>query len=166
MNSNNNSTDNTDLVSYKPTDDHSEHWKDLKTFEYESTTAILKNYAKEFNENSSIGWRFKLNVENDRAEASNPFRSVRLTFVVKYGDDYEYYRDILNLSQNIETFFPITIENYLYSEENPETHSQKQIKKIMNCYSIEELKKALDAIIYSDHLKNLIINVATYYSYL
>ena len=144
----------TDLVSYSDEDDYSNFWKDLKPIKYESPIEILRNHANNFNTNSSLGPKYHLNIEIDNGNASEWFRSVKLFFTVSSGNKIYYYRDVLKLTQNIETLFPITIENYLENSEETD------------CYSIEELKKELNGILYSDHFKTIITNIVTYYTYL
>ena len=116
----------TDLVSYSDEDDYSNFWKDLKPIKYESPIEILRNHANNFNTNSSLGPKYHLNIEIDNGNASEWFRSVKLFFTVSSGNKIYYYRDVLKLTQNIETLFPITIENYL--ENSEET----------NCYIYEQ----------------------------
>lgn len=144
----------TDLVSYSDEDDYSNFWKDLKPIKYESPKEILKKYVDNFNTNSHLNAKYRLNIEANNGKVTDSFRSVKLFFTVSCANTVYYYRDILRLIQNIETLFPITIENYL--ENSEET----------NCYSIEELKKELNRILYSEQLKTIITNIVTYYTYL
>ena len=147
----------TDLVSYSDEDDYSNFWKDLKPIKYESPIEILRNHANNFNTNSSLSSKYHLNIEINNVNATESFRSVKLFFTVSSGDTIYYYRDVLRLTQNIETLFPITIENYL-------ENSKKDAE--IDCYSIEELKTELNRILYSDHFKTIITNIVTYYTYL
>lgn len=147
----------TDLVSYSDEDDYSNFWKDLKPIKYESPIEILRKHANNFNVNSSLSSKYHLNVEINNVNASESFRSVKLIFTVSSGDTIYYYRNVLKLIQNIETLFPITIENYL-------ENSKKDAE--IDCYSIEELKTELNRILYSDHFKTIITNIVTYYTYL
>ena len=110
-----NSSNTTDLVSYSDEDDYSNFWKDLKPIKYESPIEILKKYVDNFNTNSPLSAKYRL---------------------------------------NIEILFPITIENYLVNSEET------------NCYSIEELKKELNRVLYSERFKTIITNIVTYYTYL
>ena len=151
-----NSSNTTDLVSYSDEDDYSNFWKDLKPIKYESPIEILRNHANNFNTNSSLGSKYHLNIEIDNGNASECFRSVKLFFIVSSGNTIYYYRDVLKLTQNIETLFPITIKNYLEKSKDVE----------IDCYSIEELKKELNGILYSEHFKTIITNIVTYYTYL
>lgn len=147
----------TDLVSYSDEDDYSNFWKDLKPIKYESPIEILRKHADNFNVNSSLSSKYHLNVEINNVNTSESFRSVKLFFTVSSGDTIYYYRNVLKLIQNIETLFPITIENYL-------ENSKKDAE--IDCYSIEELKTELNRILYSDHFKTIITNILTYYTYL
>ena len=149
-----NSSNTTDLVSYSDEDDYSNFWKDLKPIKYESPIEILRNHANNFNTNSSLSSKFHFNIEINNGNASESIRSVKLFFTVSSGNTLLYHRDVLKLIQNIEILFPITIENYLVNSEET------------NCYSIEEFKKELNRILYSEHLKTIITNVVTYYTYL
>ena len=148
------SNSTTDLVSYSDEDDYSNFWKDLKPIKYESPIEILRKHVNNFNTNSSLSSKYHLNIEINNGNASESYRSVKLFFTVSSGTTIYYYRDVLKLTQNIETLFPITIENYL--EKLEET----------NCYSIEELKTELNRILYSEHFKTIITNIVTYYTYL
>ena len=149
-----NSNNTTDLVSYSDEDDYSNFWKDLKPIKYESPIEILRNYANNFNTNSSLGPKYHLNIEINNGNVSESFRSVKLIFTVSSANTIDYYRDVLKLIQNVETLFPITIENYLVNSEET------------NCYSIEELKKELNRVLYSERFKTIITNIVTYYTYL
>ena len=75
---------------------------------------------------------------------------------VFYEAQFFLLQKVLKLIQNIETLFPITIENYLEKSKDVE----------IDCYSIEELKTELNRILYSDHFKTIITNIVTYYTYL
>lgn len=153
----NSNSNTTDLVSYSDEDDYSNFWKDLKPIKYESPIEILRKHANNFNVNSSLSSKYHLNVEINNVNATESFRSVKLFFTVSSGDTIYYYRNVLKLIQNIETLFPITIENYL-------ENSKKDAE--IDCYSIEELKTELNRILYSDHFKTIITNIVTYYTYL
>ena len=146
----------TDLVSYSEKDDYSNFWKDLKPIKYESPIEILKKHADNFNINSSLSSKFHFNIEINNGNSSESFRSVKLIFTVSSTNTIFYCREILNIFQDIETLFPITIRNYLEKSKDVE----------IDCYSIEELKKELNRILYSDHLKTIITNIVTYYTYL
>lgn len=146
----------TDLVSYSDEDDYSNFWKDLKPIKYESPIEILRKHANNFNTNSSLSSKYHLNIEINNGNASESFRSVKLIFTVSSTNTIYYYREILNIFQDIETLFPITIKNYLEKSKDDE----------IDCYSIEELKTELNRILYSEHFKTIITNIVTYYTYL
>ena len=146
----------TDLVSYSEKDDYSNFWKDLKPIKYESPIEILRGHANNFNTNSSLSSKFHFNIEINNGNSSESFRSVKLFFTVSSGNTIYYYREILKIFQDIETLFPITIKNYLEKSKDVE----------IDCYSIEELKKELNRILYSEQLKTIITNIVTYYTYL
>ena len=146
----------TDLISYSDEDDYSNFWKDLKPIKYESPIEILRKHANNFNTNSSLSSKYHLNVEINNGNASESFRSVKLIFTVSSTNTIYYYRDVLKLIQNVETLFPITIKNYLDKSKDVE----------IDCYSIEEFKKELNRILYSEQLKTIITNIVTYYTYL
>ena len=149
-----NSSNTTDLVSYSDEDDYSNFWKDLKPIKYESPIEILKKHVDNFNTNSPLSAKYRLNIEINNGNASESIRSVKLFFTVSSGNTLLYHRDVLKLIQNIEILFPITIENYLVNSEET------------NCYSIEELKKELNRVLYSERFKTIITNIVTYYTYL
>ena len=92
---------------------------------------------------------------SDEDDYSNFWKDLK---PIKYESPIEifYCREILNIFQDIETLFPITIKNYLEKSKDVE----------IDCYSIEELKKELNRILYSDHFKTIITNIVTYYTYL
>ena len=146
----------TDLVSYSEKDDYSNFWKDLKPIKYESPIEILKKHADNFNINSSLSSKFHFNIEINNGNSSESFRSVKLLFTVSSTNTIFYCREILRIFQDIETLFPITIKNYLEKSKDVE----------IDCYSIEELKRELNRILYNDHLKTIITNIVTYYTYL
>ena len=146
----------TDLVSYSDEDDYSNFWKDLKPIKYESPIEILRKHADNFNVNSSLSSKFHFNIEINNGNSSESFRSVKLIFTVSSTNTIFYCREILKIFQDIETLFPITIKNYLEKSKDVE----------IDCYSIEEFKKELNRILYSEHLKTIITNVVTYYTYL
>lgn len=148
--------DTTDLVSYSDEDDYSNFWKDLKPIKYESPIEILRKHVNNFNTNSSLSSKYHLNIEINKGNASESFRSVKLIFTVSSTNTIYYYREILNIFQDIETLFPITIKNYLEKSKDVE----------IDCYSIEELKTELNRILYSEHFKTIITNIVTYYTYL
>ena len=146
----------TDLVSYSEKDDYSNFWKDLKPIKYESPIEILRKHADNFNINSSLSSKFHFNVEINNGNSSESFRSVKLIFTVSSTNTIFYCREILKIFQDIETLFPITIKNYLDKSKDVE----------IDCYSIEELKKELNRILYSEQLKIIITNIVTYYTYI
>lgn len=146
----------TDLISYSEIDDYSNFWKDLKPIKYESPIEILKKYADNFNVNSSLSSKFHFNIEINNGNSSESFRSVKLIFTVSSTNTIFYCREILKIFQDIETLFPITIKNYLDKSKDVE----------IDCYSIEEFKKELNRILYSEQLKTIITNIVTYYTYL
>ena len=146
----------TDLVSYSEKDDYSNFWKDLKPIKYESPIEILKKHADNFNINSSLSSKFHFNIEINNGNSSESFRSVKLIFTVSSTNTIFYCREILKIFQDIETLFPITIKSYLEKSKDVE----------IDCYSIEELKKELNRILYSEQLKTIITNIVTYYTYL
>lgn len=150
------SNNTTDLVSYSEKDDYSNFWKDLKPIKYESPIEILRKHANNFNVNSSLSSKYHLNIEINNGNASESFRSAKLIFTVSSTNTIYYYREILNIFQDIETLFPITIKNYLEKSKDDE----------IDCYSIEELKTELNRILYSEHFKTIITNIVTYYTYL
>ena len=146
----------TDLVSYSEKDDYSNFWKDLKPIKYESPIEILRKHADNFNINSSLSSKFHFNIEINNGNSSESFRSVKLIFTVSSTNTIFYRREILNIFQDIETLCPITIKSYLEKSKSDE----------IDCYSIEELKKELNRILYSEQLKTIITNIVTYYTYL
>ena len=146
----------TDLVSYSDEDDYSNFWKDLKPIKYESPIEILKKHADNFNVNSSLSSKFHFNIEINNGNSSESFRSVKLIFTVSSTNTIFYCREILKIFQDIETLFPITIKNYLEKSKDVE----------IDCYNIEEFKKELNRILYSEQLKTIITNIVTYYTYL
>ena len=146
----------TDLVSYSEKDDYSNFWKDLKPIKYESPIEILRKHADNFNVNSSLSSKFHFNIEINNGNSSESFRSVKLIFTVSSTNTIFYCREILKIFQDIETLFPITIKNYLEKSKDVE----------IDCYNIEEFKKELNRILYSEQLKTIITNIVTYYTYL
>ena len=128
----------------------------MKPIKYESPIEILKKHADNFNVNSSLSSKFHFNIEINNGNSSESFRSVKLIFTVSSTNTIFYCREILKIFQDIETLFPITIKNYLEKSKDVE----------IDCYSIEEFKKELNRILYSEHLKTIITNVVTYYTYL
>ena len=72
----------TDLVSYSDEDDYSNFWKDLKPIKYESPIEILKKYVDNFNTNSPLSAKYRLNIEINNGNASESFRSVKLFFIM------------------------------------------------------------------------------------
>ena len=152
----NSNSNTTDLISYSEKDDYSNFWKDLKPIKYESPIEILRKHANNFNTNSSLNSKYHLNIEINNGNASESFRSAKLIFTVSSTNTIYYYREILNIFQDIETLFPITIKNYLEKSKDDE----------IDCYSIEELKTELNRILYSEHFKTIITNIVTYYTYL
>ena len=146
----------TDLVSYSEKDDYSNFWKDLKPIKYESPIEILRKHADNFNVNSSLSSKFHFNIEINNGNSSESFRSVKLIFTVSSTNTIFYCREILKIFQDIETLFPITIKDYLEKSKDVE----------IDCYKIEEFKKELNRILYSEQLKTIITNIVTYYTYL